>query len=258
MPEREFFSYRFAVPGYTFILIIIAVNYIPMLKILEVTKAGEVFGAFLAFLSLFSASALGFLISQIWWVRFDGKGRAFGIKKCKLAEKAFVKKLDERKLKTCQNMSEVDRKKVLELMSDYILLHSKKHEEKTFSKLWRYSERKWDMYHVLSSTFIALQIAYALGIALRIYYEMSLFESPFTIYENQGLLAELLAQVFFFFSVIFLSLIIKRGIRNLETEYCRTLTAIIRTAKIEDEEDFKKVFQEYLEEKTENSHGQLK
>lgn len=79
MPEREYFSFRYAIPGYTFLLLVVLINYIPLLTILRATGAGQVFGAFLAFLSLFTGSAIGFLVSQFWWLYFSHGDRIFGV-----------------------------------------------------------------------------------------------------------------------------------------------------------------------------------
>lgn len=67
MSERQYFSLRYAIPGFAFILILIGINFVPLLKFLEEIPAfKDSFGAFLAFFSLFSGSAIGFLISQFW------------------------------------------------------------------------------------------------------------------------------------------------------------------------------------------------
>ena len=49
MPERGYFSFRYSIPGYTFILLVIAVNIVPLLTILSDASIGPFFGAFLAF-----------------------------------------------------------------------------------------------------------------------------------------------------------------------------------------------------------------
>jgi len=77
MPERSFFDWRTAFLGYTFILIIMGINYIPLAKILENTSLGSTFGAVLAFLTLVSGSAIGFLVSQVWWWHFQRNGTQY-------------------------------------------------------------------------------------------------------------------------------------------------------------------------------------
>jgi hypothetical protein len=70
MSEREYFSLRYAVPGFTFILIILGLNYSPLLSILRASGTTEVFGVFLSLLSLFAGSAIGFLVAQISYFYF--------------------------------------------------------------------------------------------------------------------------------------------------------------------------------------------
>jgi len=88
MAERQYFSLRYAIPGYAFILLVIAINYVPLLNILP--EFSEVFGAFLAFLSLFSGSAIGFLICQAWWWWFQGHAGIWGISEFKEARDEFT------------------------------------------------------------------------------------------------------------------------------------------------------------------------
>lgn len=73
MSERTFFTLRYALPGYTFILICMLVAF-PTLK--DILFKIEV-AAFLAFFSLLSGAALGFLVSQVWYAYYDWrrKGR---------------------------------------------------------------------------------------------------------------------------------------------------------------------------------------
>jgi len=61
MSERRYFSLRYTVPGYTFILLVIGINYVPLIEFMKTTGAPEVFGAILAFASLLTGSALGYL-----------------------------------------------------------------------------------------------------------------------------------------------------------------------------------------------------
>lgn len=94
MSKRDYFSVRYTVPGYTLILLVIGINYFPFLKILETTEFGSVFGAFLGFLSLFASSALGFLVSQLYWWRFLSKCALFGVKEFGNTLNVLVEKYD--------------------------------------------------------------------------------------------------------------------------------------------------------------------
>jgi hypothetical protein len=68
LAERSLFDYRYAIPGYTFLLVIIAAN----VDLLGFAKLGGNTGLSLlaGFLVAFSGSPLGFLISQPWFLYF--------------------------------------------------------------------------------------------------------------------------------------------------------------------------------------------
>lgn len=239
MPEREFFSFRFAIPGYILILLIISINYVPLFAILENTKAGEVFGAFLAFLSLFSGSALGFLISQFWWWWFDREGRSFGMNRCKQAKDVFIQRYNGwtgHKLVIPENDKSKKQKILLHLehIFDYVVLTAQgsKGKERSEDRLWSYAERKWDMYHVFSSTRLSLILGFALGTAFRIYYERFIF-GAFRLLGNSAIadkvaLPELWAYIFLLVSSVILVILISIVRSNVENEYSETLTFIAR------------------------------
>lgn len=52
MSNRGYFTLRNAIPGYSFILIIIALNHFPLLVFLDVFNISEALGAFLGFFLL--------------------------------------------------------------------------------------------------------------------------------------------------------------------------------------------------------------
>lgn len=71
MSERAFFSLRYALPGYTFILMVILVAYPELEIIFFKSEQVALVAALLAFLSLLGGGALGFLISQGWYWIFN-------------------------------------------------------------------------------------------------------------------------------------------------------------------------------------------
>jgi hypothetical protein len=77
MPSKSFFDWRSALPGYVFILIIIGINYSPLLEILAAHEAQSIFGAILAFLTLLSGTSIGILVSQFWWNFYQLKGAQY-------------------------------------------------------------------------------------------------------------------------------------------------------------------------------------
>lgn len=260
MPEREFFSFRFAIPGYILILLIISINYIPLFRILEETRAGEVFGAFLALLSLFSGSALGFLISQFWWWWFNGKGRSFGMERCQEAKNTFIERCNDwTGQKPVIPESKPEKQKTLldlEHIFDYVVLTApgNRGKEGAEGRLWGYAERKWDMYHVFSSTLLSLSLGFGIGTAFRIYYEFSIFRA-FQLFRDCAIaLPELWAYIFLLLSFITLTILIRAVRRNVEHEYCDTLRFIARHCQPK-AEDLQRTFPEYFKKNDKKNAG---
>lgn len=168
MSERQYFSLRYAIPGYTFILLIIGINHRPLFKIL--TIYGLDFGAFLGFLSLLSGGAIGFLVSQIWWLRFQWKVSILGLKEYKKSVEVIFKVYG---LEKPQCNKDKQRKYLTAI--DYIT-HSR--AEKNVLTL---SERRWALYHILSSTVCSLLLGAIAGTIYRIYFEFTVFNGYFLI-----------------------------------------------------------------------------
>ncbi len=172
MAERQYFALRYAIPGYAFILILIGFNYVPLFNIMA-TAVSDIFGAFLAFLSLFSGAAIGFLISQLWWWRWQKK---FGILGCTGYDEsitAFCKKYG-----LIKPENDEKKKRVFLTAVDYVS-HSKVDKDTLIL-----AERRWDMYHILSSSIYALCLSLAFGIAFRLYFQ--LFSWSLLSYQSQN------------------------------------------------------------------------
>lgn len=138
MPEREFFSLRNTVPGVTFILIILGINYYPLFQLLNETNQG--IQLFVAILTIVSGSAIGFLITQFWWGSFE-----------------LRKKIRSMVLKKSLNC----------VITKFTLANNKNHYEEAMkvfdyiagaedNKLSAFASRRWDIFHLLSATIIAI------------------------------------------------------------------------------------------------------
>lgn len=243
MSERGYFAFRYAIPGYTFMLIVIAFNHIPLLNFLGTTEVGQVFGAIVGLLSLLAGSALGFLISQIWfwWFlrkRSQGPG-VYGIKELKQADKTFMEKL--RKLGLLKEVE--SNKEVLLAISDYIFHR----ESEVFLGI---IYRRWDFYHVLSSTLITLPIGLAVAIGCRIYAEIFLFKATFGLPSFEVLLqritgGEAVALMIIFVFVCFFVLLFHKIRRRFIVEYSPMVEAVILKTEVKKRE-LQKVFPKYF------------
>lgn len=219
--ERQYFSLRYAIPGYTFILIVVIINYVPLLAILKTRGFEPVFGAFLAFLSLLSGSAIGFLVSQFWWCRFQKNRSIFGVERFReITIEAFTNRYE-----TIRAHTDNERRMII-AACDYVS-HSK-----TRKNLLDLSERRWDMYHLLSTTRDTLWIAFTVGVLCRILYGVqTLLQNGFG-KDYFSVLFELLALAFIFVGLIFLTFSLKKGIEAIIDEYAYLAAARIRTSKV--------------------------
>jgi len=160
MPERTIFHFRYAIPGFTFVLLIIGINYVPILNLLANPRFDATFGAFIGFVTLLSGSAIGFLVCQVWWVFHISMGATYGMHAWK-PRKAIQTLIDRYGLTRSRHLR--DKRKVITVY-DYII-HS---ETKLFSKeLFEYRKRRWDMFHLLASEFATVLSGLVMGCLLR-------------------------------------------------------------------------------------------
>jgi len=255
MSERGYFSFRYTIPGFTLILIVVAINHFPLLD--SISTSGAFFGIFFSIISLLTGSALGFLIAQIWWFRFSREGKkklnVYGVTELKNAENTLIEKLEKLGLK-----KEIkNQKDMLSAISDYMLSTSCKKE------MLDYIRRRWDMYHVLSSTHQTMWISLIIGIFLRFFYELTLFNASFVsfIFDFVNLVvrlfpssytelearlfaigelfqshSEILVLMIIVLAIFFMLWIFKKVRHELMTKYCPVLEAAIRSAKISNKE----------------------
>jgi len=239
MPERSYFSYRYAIPGYTFILLVMAINYVPLYKILIILACHGIestFGAFLGFISLLSGSALGFMISQFWWRWFQFRGGEFSS-----APRATNALINKYKLIRCDKIEDKKeaaacKEKVIPV-SDYVM-HSEREKQKG---VFLYIERRWDMYHLLSTEFVTLIIGSFLGVFYRVLSHFLLFKSPlpsiqdiFRFWDTKFWLEwEFWVLVTIFTLVVVLGYKLRKGSGWVKAQHDAVSEALIRRAKIE-------------------------
>jgi hypothetical protein len=157
MPEREYFSLRYLAPGFGFILVVIGLNYVPILNFLKVSGSGATDNAFslvLSLASLLASSALGFLISQFWFVCFNHWRIDARIYE-RLDLKEFIQK--RYKFEFTEKGQQSD--DVFSAIMDYLILDDEKE--------WAYCQRKWDIYLLLLCTLVSLCVAVLVGLILR-------------------------------------------------------------------------------------------
>lgn len=151
MSERTFFTLRYALPGYTFILVLLLVAY-PRLKFLfsigNTTPTNvTMVSAFLAFFTLLSGAAIGFLVSQFWYTVHNSLLHGFFLRDArKFLEKEY-------------NLTKNVHHQIVFL--DHVHHLSGK-------EMVAYTQRRFDLKHTLASTLSAVFIGTLFGILVRV------------------------------------------------------------------------------------------
>ena len=207
MAVREYFSFRYAIPGYTFILLVVLVNYVPLLKVLR-EPVSDIFGALLAFVSLFTGSAIGFLVSQIWYLWYQKRGSWYGhvnYEVRKLLDSHRFQAKSENKVKEYKITTECKKKRIEPLLT-YMRFQ---YEEKTkYGKFTRYFQKRMDLYHILSSTIATLILAWISGIVFRLVFWLCFDYPIFTdLFADLQRCSELWVQIIISICVLSLSVV---------------------------------------------------
>ena len=161
MAEREYFSLRYTVPGFVFILIIFGINYSVVLNVIGRQGSVDVFSVSVAILSLFASSAIGFLISQIWFFYFHWKriyAKILRWDKHDL-EESMKKSFGWNKDATPSKL----RDEIMGTVVDYILNSTVPKE----SNLFKFFQRKIDLFHTMSSTLLSIVVGLIFGCGIR-------------------------------------------------------------------------------------------
>jgi len=193
MSEREYFSLRYTVPGFVFILVVIGLNYSVILNIVTRQGMTDVSSIAVSILSLFASSAIGFLISQIWFSIFHKKRiyakilQKHGIEDA--MKKSFGWNKDKEKSK--------ERDEIMGTSVDYILNYVLKTDQ---CNLYRFFQRKIDLYHTMSSTWISLIIGLIVGLPLRVCLYFSGY--PFDLKIDYCLFGFTIGATIFFFMLL--------------------------------------------------------
>lgn len=206
MSERSYFSFKWAIPGFTFILVIISLNHQVIIQSIGLETGVPVFAQlFFGLLAILSGSGIGFLISQIWHWVYESQCYYYGaprkpyqttIELYKL-EKGFEKKTDKKRVSSF----------FVYLLSTY---SGQKHTRDLLV-------RRGDLYHLFGSEILSLFVA--LGWSIRIISHYRLGKTFIFCGQNWWSTTEW--NILFFttlFTIIFIILLIKQ-FRTVSKEY---------------------------------------
>jgi hypothetical protein len=199
MAEREYFSLRYLVPGFSFILIVIGMNFLPFLDFLNeiggVTNTNEnVFGLVLSLASLLASPAIGFLISQFWFVIFNFMRIDARIYKSGHLNEVIKEKYG---LEFKEKGKESDN--IMSAILDYLILDDEKQ--------WNYAQRKWDIYLLMWCILFSLGIGVLIGFISRFLINSIFYaQSSVTAFESLGNIAKV--DILLFISVLIIVLVL--------------------------------------------------
>ena len=169
MSERQFFSLRYTLPGYTFVLMAIFVV-APQLQILfPEPKDIELVVVFLGF--LLSGNPIGFLISQIWYIWFKSKlmwFRCICFRKFLFGKGASIQEEKRKKIRKKFDLKEDKDREIMFL--DYITTFPNRDNSKT--QLLNYTQRRFDLVHIFGSTLVCLVFGFLFGYLIRLYFHI--------------------------------------------------------------------------------------
>jgi len=229
MSERAYFGLRYALPGYTFILMAFLIIW-PNLQTLFLQDVirfdTSLFSAFLAFFTLLEGSAIGFLVSQLWYWFYDFILRENSLKPAR----RFLQQQNTYGL-TQEDTPEGIHKQTVFL--DYIVQLAEK-------QLLAYTERRWDLLNTLGSTLVAVLLGSFIGFLIRVCWYIP---DP------------CLYDIFVFLLFLFFILILYCGYRIVNREHEMMTLIVVRNVWFSGKfppEEARKIFQDgYLRVKAE-------
>jgi hypothetical protein len=252
MPERDYFSLRYAVPGFVFILIVFGTNYSVVLSIIARQGAKDALSISVAILSLFASSAIGFLISQSWFFYFHKK-RIYAdiLRKPKQEIEKSMKdsfgwrlKPEDKKDEKKDKKEERKRDEIMGTAIDYAL-NSFSSEN---NDLFKFFQRKIDLYHTMSCTLFSLYIGLGLGLSTRGIWFCRILRWPFDAFLDFFLFLFTIGAVLIFIYVL-------RYLRSeIFFEYHPMLKLFLNSIKDEEKinKNLHEVYGEYVDKQSKN------
>jgi len=226
---RGYFSLRYVIPGFIFVLFIIALNIFPLVYFAKSIQSPEVFAAILAFVTILTGGAIGFVISQFYWFLFNRKGSLSQIEQFK-QEFDFV-----RKKTRPQPPNDKIGNIIIEAILDFTVFLEK---DKAFIN---HVLRRWDIYHVLRSSYTSLTISVVTGLVIRGY--LAYF---FPVTDKSLYLPEIVALVLVIVSSIILFFIFRSLSKSIIEKYVPFHKAFLTLSMSHNQEELKKAFPDYF------------
>lgn len=133
-------------PGYVLVIFLALLN---LDVLVFLTRQGLSSQVFTAIIGVFTAPAIGFLITQFWWFYYNRKEEQRFKKSRDLRQPELKWIIEKLKLNDC-----TDEDYIRAVIAYNYLSHTMKEELKKESeeRLYHYFARRWDLYHTLGAT----------------------------------------------------------------------------------------------------------
>ena len=209
MSERSFFTLRYSLPGFTFLLFLF------LICLEEIIMLNKILGSelFIAIFSFFSAPAIGFFVSQVWYIFYYNRFQIYYWKsRCKKEPRIYMEYLHKfKKIKRDPIIAEV--------VANFIYNHN-------VSNIRSYVSRRWDLIRIFGSTQCSIFISILFGLFIKI------IRSIFNILNNSFNL-EWLCSTIFYFTVfvgigIFLCYAFEDGVKQIEIEHDKMALLLLK------------------------------
>lgn len=168
--KRSYFAFRYVLPGYTFLASMLIINiqfFITQINVTSITFPNIValFGIILGFLSLLSGSAIGFFISQFWYLVYNHYFKT---------HERLTKQRSHIRLKEIEGIEKyieeiADRVSIMAYILTYI----------ADEKITNYINRLNDVINSLASTLFAILSGLVIGYIFR----LGIFQQTFIMYD---------------------------------------------------------------------------
>ena len=206
----------------------------------------ETVGVLLGFLALLSGSAMGFLVTQPYWLWLNKK-QIFRFACVEQIEKILGEVFE---LTLPKNGEKKERALVAILDFAFYMGEKGKKEEITRNPFLEYVWRRWDMIHLLLSTKTSLLIGLSIGMIYRICRQLIIVPPP------SVSASEVLFLVFLITSAVIMSIVLCLTAKGVWANYQPTFEAIARDRIRVDGKKLVTAFPHYLPKvKPEKSEG---
>ena len=210
--SRGYFTQRNAVPGFTFLLILLIVNYTPLLRVIDAVEIQPLVGAVFGFFSIVTGSAIGAHLQSVWQWWFQYRGAHYDRKPYQVLIKKFGLKKG----------TDIHSKKRVIAFYGYFFHRLLGYPDT--KQLVLYTQRRWDIFHTFAATKVSIYLGIFLGFVFRVLF---VFKWNF----EYSCITEVYIHKIFLICFVILILLLQKGIDWVLFQYDAISVALIKDPK---------------------------